>query len=105
MLPPRNPYTKWFDYDKIKDTLTWRARRQGDTIAIAGGRKKTLARFMIDEKIPKALRARLPVLADGDAIVWVAGGRISETYKISAETARVVAVTFRPGTKRSETDE
>ncbi len=105
VLPPRNPYTKWFDYDKIKDTLTWRARRQGDTIAIAGGRKKTLARFMIDEKIPKALRARLPVLADGDAIVWVAGGRISETYKISAETARVVAVTFRPGTKRSETDE
>ena len=94
--PPRNPYTKWFDYDKIKRTFQWRTRQPGDVIAIAGGRKKTLARFMIDEKIPAALRESIPVLADGGDVVWVAGYRISEAYKITAETARVVQVTFRP---------
>ena len=40
---PEKTYTKWFDYDKIKDSLEVRFRLPGDYITInaQGGRKKT----------------------------------------------------------------
>ena len=99
--PPRIPYTKWFDYDKIKDTLIWRTRQSGDTIALAGGRK-SLQRYFIDEKIPAGQRDSLPVLADGKNIVWIAGYRISERYKVTEKTVRVAEVTFRPHDLQAE---
>lgn len=102
--PPRIPYTKWFDYDRIKDTLVWRNRQRGDTIALAGGRK-SLQRYLIDEKIPAAQRDALPVLADGSNIVWIAGHRISERYKVTEKTVRIVEVTFRPKTKRTKKEQ
>ena len=103
--PPRIPYTKWFDYDKIKDTLIWRTRQSGDVIAIAGGRK-SLKRFLIDEKVPAELRDSLPVLADGKNIVWIAGYRISERYKVTEKTTRIAEVTFRPElNEKEQTDE
>ena len=56
-------YTKWFDYDKIKNSPCVRTRRQGDylTVNSEGGRKK-LNRIFIDEKIPAEMRDRLPVV-------------------------------------------
>ena len=34
---PKNRYTKWFDYDKIKDTLSVRYRLPGDYITLKEG--------------------------------------------------------------------
>ena len=87
---PKNQYTKWFDYDKIKDGLSIRYRKNGDYFTLSGGGKKKLGRFMIDEKIPEKERDRIPVLADGDHILWVIGYRISDYYKITDETERVL---------------
>ena len=36
----QNQYTKWFDYDKIKDTLSVRNRQTGDYITLASGRQE-----------------------------------------------------------------
>ena len=87
---PKNQYTKWFDYDKIKDGLSIRYRKNGDYFTLSGGGKKKLGRFMIDEKIPEKERDRIPVLADGDHVLWVIGYRISDYYKITDETERVL---------------
>ena len=87
---PKNQYTKWFDYDKIKDGLSIRYRKNGDYFTLSGGGKKKLGRFMIDEKIPEKERDRIPVLADGYHILWVIGYRISDYYKITDETERVL---------------
>lgn len=43
----------------------------------------------IDEKIPSELRDRIPVLADGNRVMWVIGYRISSDYKIDEATKRV----------------
>ena len=87
---PKNQYTKWFDYDKIKDGLSIRYRKNGDYFTLSGGGKKKLGRFMIDKKIPEKERDRIPVLADGDHVLWVIGYRISDYYKITDETERVL---------------
>ena len=36
---PKNQYTKWFDYDRIKDTLSVRTRETGDYFMIGGERR------------------------------------------------------------------
>lgn len=93
---PENQYTKWFDYDKIKDKLSVRSRRVGDQLAIRGngGRviHKKVKDYMITEKIPGELRSHLPLLADGDQILWIPGYRISENYKVEEGTRCILQV-------------
>lgn len=82
-------YTKWFDYDKIKDTPVVRTRQTGDFITLSDGKTKTVKRFMIDEKIPRQMRDEIPLLADGSHVMWIMGYRISQFYKIEADTKRI----------------
>ena len=94
---PKNQYTKWFDYDKIKDMLFIRTRETGDYFIIGGGKTKTLKRFFIDEKIPEAERDRILLLADGNHILWSVGYRISEEYKVTELTRTVLEVRIHKG--------
>lgn len=87
---PKNQYTKWFDCGKIKGMPVVRSRQTGDYITLADGRKKTVRRFMIDEKIPREQRDSVPLLADGSHVMWIIGYRISEYYKIGPDTVRVL---------------
>lgn len=94
---PKNQYTKWFDYDRIKGTLSLRYRRTGDYLMLPGGGSKAITRYMIDEKIPRELRDQIPVLTEGDHVLWVVGYRISEYYKITNATKTILQVDFNGG--------
>ena len=89
---PQKQYTKWFDYDKIKGKLFWRHRGEADFIALAGVGNKSINRYMIDEKIPKAARDALPLLTDGDHVLWILGHRISEDYKVTPQTKKIIEI-------------
>ncbi len=95
---PQNQYTKWFDYDKIKQSLVLRTRNVGDYLTIAGndGRiiHKSVKDYMLTEKIPREKRDRLYLLAEGEHVIWLIGYRISEHYKISGDTKRILQVQF-----------
>ena len=98
---PKEPYTKWFDYDKISNGVFIRNRQSGDFITLdPGGKRKKLKKFLIDEKIPLSERDDIVLLADGPHIIWIAGYRISSHYKVGEETERVLKVTFRPSEER-----
>lgn len=86
---PVETYTKWFDYDKIVDGALWRYRRSGDKISINGGSQK-LQDFFTKQKIPQQKRDKILLLADGDEIIWVVGYRISEKYKVSDATTKIL---------------
>ena len=94
---PKNQYTKWFDYDKIKGTLSVRTRRTGDYLILPSGGSETIARYMIDEKIPKEKREQILLLAEGSHVLWVVGFRISEYYKIEEHTENILQVTCDGG--------
>ncbi len=88
---PKKMYTKWFDYDKIKNRLVLRYRRSGDYMEIRGGNKKPLRRILMDGRIPQADRDAMLLLADGSHILWIPDtGRISEYYKITGSTKRIL---------------
>ena len=94
--PPQNQYTKWFDYDKIEGCIVVRTRAKGDYLTIADGtggmRHKSIKDFMIDRKIPPSRRDSIPILAEGNHVLWLIGYRISEYYKISGNTERILQV-------------
>lgn len=52
---------------------------------------------MIDDKIPGEERDLIPLVADGKEILWIAGGRINERYKITAATRRVLELKYKGG--------
>lgn len=94
---PKNQYTKWFDYDKIKDTLSVRNRKSGDYFLISGGKRKLLKRFFIDEKVPEERRGTIKLLTEGNHVLWVIGYRISEYYKITNTTRTILEVKICKG--------
>lgn len=95
---PKNEYTKWFDYDKIKNGLQIRTRQQGDYFVLDdSGYKKSLKKYFIEAKIKRELRDEIPLLADDGHILWIVGYRISAAYKITSETKRIIEVRFIGG--------
>ena len=90
---PQKKYTKWIDYDKIKNSIVIRTRRPGDYLTInTMNQKKTLKAYLIDRKIPQAERERLFLVADADHVVWLIGERISSYYKVSEHTKRILCL-------------
>ena len=89
------PYTKCFDYDKIQCNMLLRTRIKGDRIGIDDkGHHKRLKQFFIDGKIPERDRDEVILLAAGNDILWVTGGRMGADYKISETTRQVLRVSF-----------
>ena len=76
-------YTKWLSYDTMGAYLCMRTRRSGDYLIVnaSGGRQK-LKDYFIGCKIPREIRDRIPLLAQGSHILWVVGGRISEGARV-----------------------
>ena len=93
---PTDLYTKWFDYDKIKYSLNVRFRHKGDYLTVNDqNAKKLLSDYMTNEKIPSDKRDEIPLLADNDHILWVVGYRISNYYKVTDETKKIVVATYQ----------
>ncbi len=106
---PENRYTKWFDYDKITTSLLLRIRRTGDYLTIDEAlHTQSVKQYMINEKIPKARRDGMYLLADGAHILWVPGYRTSRQYKVEKNTRRILEVRLiggnHGGTDRSVVD-
>ena len=88
-----DPYTKCFDYDKIKVKLCLRTRKTGDSLVVfADGRSQSVKEYMINAKIPAGQRDRIPLLVSGDEVVWIVGYRASEKFRVTDETRRVLLV-------------
>lgn len=95
---PKNNYTKWMDYDKIKHVVVIRTRKNGDYMTIdAAGHKKKLKEIWINEKLPVRVRDEKLLMAEDGHIIWVLGGRMSEFYKVTEDTKRVLVCNFYTG--------
>lgn len=95
---PRKTYTKWLDYDKIKQGFCIRTRRSGDYfISDAKGHRKKLKTYFIDEKVPLAERENKWLLTQDSEVLWMIDGRISEHIKVSQKTKYIIEITYDGG--------
>lgn len=87
--------TIYIDPRKVREGLVLRHREAGDLFAPIGMKgKKKLKEYLIDEKVPREERDTLELVADGNEIVWIVGGRLSENYKITDATTDAVVIKY-----------
>lgn len=83
------------DFDKILYPLTWRRWRAGDSfIPLGMSQSKKLSDFLIDLKLSMPEKNKVTVVESAGTIVWVAGLRIHDHYKITGQTDRVLTLRF-----------
>ncbi len=92
---PKSSCVKWFDYDKIENTVEIRTRREGDYLQINDfGGKKKLKDYFIDQKVPQRMRDKQLLVTDGSHVMWIpgVGERMSEKYKVKPDTTKVLLI-------------
>jgi tRNA(Ile)-lysidine synthase len=84
------------DYESLKGPVCVRRRKNGDTFWPLGmGGKTKLKKFFIDLKVPEEKRDAIPLVTCGNAIVWVAGFRPGEPWKVTASTRSCLLLRLR----------
>ncbi len=79
--------TAVFDAGKTGTELNIRARENGDFFYPMGfGKRKKLQDYFVDEKVPRDERDAVPIVVRGNDIVWIAGYRGDERFKVSEST-------------------
>ncbi len=95
---PANYITRYqnialLDEDKLHKPFRLRNRRKGDRFKPLGMKgTKSLADFFIDTKIPHHERDIVPILTSKGRIIWVVGYRISDEFKVTDKTKKVLKV-------------
>lgn len=84
-----SPNEALLDYDLIKQPLYVRRRLEGDVFSPLGvdGTLK-LKKFLIDGKIARYKRDKIPLVVSGDDIVWVGGLRSAQGWKVTGGTVK-----------------
>jgi tRNA(Ile)-lysidine synthase len=77
--------------------LEVRAWRAGDRMRPLGlGGSRSLQDLFTDRKVPRARRARVPVVVSGGEIAWVAGIATGEAFRVTKRTSERVRLTWQP---------
>lgn len=84
------------DAGRLHEPLLVRAWREGDKFTPLGLKgSKSVQDLMVDEKVPRAARKKLPLVTSGGEIVWVCGLRMSEAFRVTPETDGTVGLRAR----------
>ncbi|MEW6356828.1 MAG: tRNA lysidine(34) synthetase TilS [Planctomycetota bacterium] len=90
-VPFKDRHEEMVDLDKLSMPLTVRSRKPGERFHPLGAKGTCkLQDFMVDRKIPREERARLPIVADRQGAVWVVSYRIADRVKITSATKQVL---------------
>ncbi len=84
-----------FDLNCVGGQLLIRRRRPGDRFRPLGmDATKKVQDFMVDARIPRAWRDRIPIVCSPEHIIWVAGWRIDDRGRVTDRTVDVLRVEF-----------
>jgi tRNA(Ile)-lysidine synthase len=93
--PEKDDFTAYLDLGKTGDKLLVRPRQRGDKFQPLGlSQPKKVGEFMIDAKIPRAWRGKIPIVCSLSQILWVVGWRIDDRTKVSDATKQVLCLKF-----------
>ncbi|MCX6257481.1 MAG: tRNA lysidine(34) synthetase TilS [Bacteroidia bacterium] len=83
----------YLDEDLLDFPLVLRKWRQGEYFRPFGMKEfKKLSDFFIDQKMSLVEKEQTWILASGDHIVWIAGHRIDDRYKVTPNSKNVLVI-------------
>jgi tRNA(Ile)-lysidine synthase len=86
---------EYIDAGKCSDTLKVRFWRKGDMFKPLGmGQFRKLSDFFIDLKVGRMEKMEIPIICSDDRIIWVAGHRLDDDFKVTSATAKVFCLTL-----------
>jgi tRNA(Ile)-lysidine synthase len=92
----RNPANAVFDLDCLEFPLQIRSWQEGDRFNPLGMQsEKKISDFLIDNKVPFALKKEVKVLVSGNKIAWVVGMRIADWAKVGPATQKCLHIQKR----------
>lgn len=93
---PKNQYTKWYDYDKIRGTLCLRTYCEGDRLGMLAG-SRSVKSLWTEYKVPREQRRTKLLLADDAQVLWIPGVRSCDNYRVEDTTQTVLEVQMTNG--------
>ena len=89
----RNPAHALLDAARLEYPLQVRVWEEGDRFNPLGmSSEKKISDFLIDNKVPLALKSSVKVLVSGNKIAWVIGMRIAEWAKVGPSTQKYLYI-------------
>jgi tRNA(Ile)-lysidine synthase len=93
---PLSRFAACFDADTLPGALALHRRSSADRFHPQGMPSPVrLKDWMINVKVPRIIRDRLPLVVAGDQIVWVPGYRVGQPFIVRDETRRIIKLVFR----------
>jgi len=91
-----DPFQVTLDADALGENLILRPRHSGERFQPLGmnGKSMKLSDFFINEKLPKRVRDRYPLLCVGNEIAWVPGFRPAHQFRVTELTQNKVFLVF-----------
>jgi tRNA(Ile)-lysidine synthase len=84
-----------FDLHKTGTELFVRQRQPGDRFQPLGmDMPKKLQEFMVDAKIPRSWRGRIPIVCSPQQIIWVVSWRIDDKVKVTEASKEILRLEF-----------
>jgi tRNA(Ile)-lysidine synthase len=91
----RNNLVADFNLHKTGTELFVRQRRPGDRFQPLGmDMPKKLREFMVDAKISRSWRGRIPIVCSPQQIIWVVGWRIDDRGKVTEASKEILRLEF-----------
>jgi tRNA(Ile)-lysidine synthase len=89
-------HVAWFDTGSLEFPLTVRNHQPGDRLSPYGlpGTQK-VKKVFIDRKIPRSERSRIPIVAQGDTILWIAGVRRGSAAPVLETTQHALKIEIK----------
>ncbi len=89
--------TEIIDAAAVSGGLRVRSWKPGDRFIPLGMKDpRKLQDFFVDSHVPRSQRGRIPLVVDAGSIVWVAGMRMDERFKIAPTTRTAIRLRFVP---------
>lgn len=96
--PVTSNQVAYLDAKEIIFPLLLRKWKAGDYFYPLGmKKKKKLSRFLIDQKLSKTDKEKVWVIEMNKKIIWVAGHRIDERFKVTGKTKTVLRIDLTQG--------
>jgi tRNA(Ile)-lysidine synthase len=79
--------------DNIQLPLTVRSWQRGDYFyPLGSNNRQKLSDFFINNKVTRINKKKIPIICNGNQIVWIAGFRIDDRYKLTSQCNSVLQI-------------